>query len=287
MRLRLPAIVLIVTGAMCVLSAAPQQVRFSSRTTGVRVDVLVMQGNAPVAGLTKADFEVRDNGVVQSVDAVESNDVPINVVLALDTSGSTEGKRLTDLIDAGRALLGGLKREDRAALTTFNQAVAPQVALTADVAAVRSSLDNITAAGPTSLLDGAYVALMTTMPEPGRSLVVICTDGQDTASYLQIDEVTDAAKRSNAVVYAVASGGARRGPYLKELTELTGGHLIEAADSGDYKSQLQRVLTEFRSRYVLSFTPAGVAAGGFHRLDVKVKRGGTTVKARQGYISVG
>lgn len=285
MRRQSAAVVALLVSAAALVNAARQQVRFSSHATGVRVDVLVLKGNAPVSGLTKDDFEVRDNGVIQSIDAVESDDVPINAVLALDTSGSTEGGRLADLIDAGRALIDGLRPQDRAALTTFSQAVTARVRLTADVALLRTSLDHITASGPTSLLDGVYVSLVTTLREPGRSLVVICTDGQDTASFLQIDEVIEAARRSNAVIYAVASGGARRGPYLKELTELTGGHLIEAERSRDYQAQLQHVLAEFRSRYVLSFAPTGVSAVGFHRLDVKVRRNGTTVKARQGYIS--
>jgi len=272
---------------VCLLRGAPQQARFSSRATGVRVDVLVARGNRPVAGLTKDDFEVRDNNVLQLIDAVESNDVPINAVLALDTSGSTEGLRLKNLLDAGRALIDGLRPQDRGALTTFNHAVTPRVPLTADTALLKSSLDQITASGPTAILDGIYVGLMTTLSEPGRSLVVLCTDGQDTASFLQLDEVTDAAKRSNAVLYAVAAGSARRGPYLKTLTELTGGGLIEVEKSSDYRAQVQQILEQFRSGYVLTFTPKDVAAGGFHTLDVKVRRGGMTVKARQGYMSVG
>jgi hypothetical protein len=58
---------------------------FSSRTVGVRVDVLVTNGRMPVGGLTAADFELRDNGVLQSIEIVDSSG-PINVVLALDVS---------------------------------------------------------------------------------------------------------------------------------------------------------------------------------------------------------
>lgn len=277
----------LVCSAVCLLDAAPPQARFTSNATGVRVDALVVQGTAPVAGLTTADFEVRDNGVLQRIDAVESHDVPINAVLALDTSGSTEGRRLTDLVDAGRALIGGLTPRDRGALLTFNQAVTPRVALTSDLTALDAALNHIAPSGATAVMDGIYVALVTTLAEPGRSLVVVCTDGRDTASWLGLDDVRDAAKRSNAVIYVVAAGAAGRDGDLKDLAELTGGQLIAAARSSDYTSRLGQVLKEFRSRYVLSFTPTGVAAGGFHRLEVKVRRGGVTVKARQGYISGG
>lgn len=287
MRLRFVAAVAIAVSAASLLEAAPPQARFTSRATGVRVDALVLQGNKPVDGLTAADFEVRDNGVLQTIDAVESNDVPINALLALDTSGSVEGRRLTDLLDAGRALFDGLTPRDRGALMTFNHAVTPRVSLTSDVASLIGALDRIVPSGATAIMDGVYVALVATLAEPGRSLVVVCTDGRDTASWLQADEVIETAKRSNAVIYAVAAGAAGRESDLRALAELTGGQLIEVEKSSGYTAQLRRILTEFRSRYVLSFTPTGVASGGFHRLDVKVRRGGTTVKARQGYISGG
>ena len=287
MRLRVAAALAIAASAVSLLDAAPSQARFTSRATGVRVDALVLAGNKPVGGLAASDFELRDNGVLQKIDAVESNDVPINALLALDTSGSVEGRRLTDLIDAGRALFDGLTPRDRAALTTFNHAVTPRVSLTSDVASLKGALDRIVPSGATAIMDGVYVALVATLAEPGRSLVVVCTDGRDTASWLQPDEVIETAKRSNAVIYAVAAGAAGRESDLKSLAELTGGQLIEVEKSSGYTAQLRRILTEFRSRYVLSFTPTGVASGGFHRLDVKVRRGGTTVKARQGYISGG
>jgi hypothetical protein len=76
-----------------------------------------------VGGLTAADFELRDNGVVQTIDVADS-DVPVNAVLAPDTSASTAGQRQKDLIAASQALLDGLKPADRAALTTFSHAVA-------------------------------------------------------------------------------------------------------------------------------------------------------------------
>src|SRR5688572_9692012 len=113
------------------LSSSPPQ-SFSSSTLAVRVDVLVTDGRVPIAGLSASDFELRDNGVVQSIDIVDSSDVPINVVLALDTSASIRGQRQADLIAASRALLAGLKPSDRAALTTFSHVVGPRVALTSN-----------------------------------------------------------------------------------------------------------------------------------------------------------
>ena len=267
-------------------SHASQRPSFSSRTLGVRVDVLVTDGRNAVPGLAAPDFELRDNGVVQTVDLADASDVPVNAVLALDTSASTAGKRQTDLVAASQALLDGLKPADRAALTTFSHAVAPRIALTSDLPAVRAELQRIAPSGKTAIMDGVYVALTTTLAQPGRSLVVVCTDGADTSSWLQPDEVLEAAKRSNAVIYAVTAADARGLSSLEDLTNATGGHMLRVASSAELRGAFQKILQDFRSRYILVYTPTGVPLGGFHRLDVRVTRRGLTVKARPGYIGV-
>jgi VWFA-related protein len=269
-----------------VRSSASAQVRFSSRTLAVSVDVLVTDGRNPVAGLTAADFELRDNGVPQKVEVVEAADVPINAVLALDTSASIAGKRQRDLIGAGHALLDGLTPVDRAALTTFSHAVTPGIALTPDLRAVGAALDNITPQGLTAVMDGVYVALTPTLGQAGRFLVVVCTDGTDTSSWLQPSEVIEVAKRSNAVVYAVTAADARRSDALKQLVDTTGGQMLPVKSSDEIRGAFQRILSEFRRRYVLAYTPQGVTPGGFHRLDVTVPRRHVTVKARPGYAGL-
>jgi VWFA-related protein len=259
---------------------------FSSRALGVRVDVLVIDGGKPVAGLTARDFELRDNGVLQRVDVIEAVDVPINVVLALDTSASIRGRRLTDLIAAGNAILDGLKPVDRAAVVPFNHAVKPALQLSADLGDVRAALRTIDPGGRTSVMDGVYVALTSTVDQAGRFLLVVCTDGRDTMSWLTPSEVLEASKRANAVVYAVTAGGERRSEPLKDLADATGGQVLQVKGSEDFRSAFQRILTEFRTRYVLAYSPEGVSPGGFHRLDIKVPRRRAVVKARGGYIGI-
>lgn len=258
---------------------------FSSRTIGVRVDVMVTDGRVPVAGLSAADFELRDNGVVQPVHLIESSE-PINAVLAFDVSASIDGRRHAELLRASEAFLAGLTRGDRAALVTFRHDVALRLALTPDLDTVRAELAAVKPAGDTAVLDGVFVALMSTQAQPGRSLVVVCTDGYDTSSWLTADAVVDAAKRSNAVIYAVSAGDTVSSE-LGDLADATGGQTIRVASGAELASAFRRILSDFRSRYVLAFTPNGVDPGGLHRLDVRVKRPGLSVKARQSYIGIG
>jgi Ca-activated chloride channel family protein len=264
-----------------------QQRSFSSTTLGVRVDVLVTDGRNTVGGLSRADFELRDNGVIQAIDVVDSSDVALNAVLALDTSASTTGKRQEDLVAASQTLLDGLTSADRAALTTFSHAIMPRIALTSDLSAVRAELLRIVPSGETAIMDGVYAALTTTLSQSGRSLLVVYTDGGDTSSWLEPEEVVESAKRSNAVIYAVTAAETRRHSPLRDLTDATGGQLLEIASSADLRGAFQKILRDFRSRYILTYTPRGVPTGGFHRLEVRVRRPGLTVKARPGYTGVG
>ena len=89
-----------------------------------------------------------------------------------------------------------------------------------------------------------------------------------------------------AVVYAVTAAQARRRSPLKDLADATGGQLLEVTSSRDLRGAFQRILQDFRSRYILSYSPTGVPTDGFHRLEVRTKRRGLTVRARPGYVGV-
>jgi|HubBroStandDraft_5_1064220.scaffolds.fasta_scaffold222591_1 Ca-activated chloride channel family protein len=283
-------LVTVVVASAVTITGAWQQTRtpqFKSGVEAVVVDALVTKNGKALAGLTTDDFEVRDNGVLQTVQVLEPTDVTLNAVLALDTSQSTAGKRLTDLEAAGRALLDDLKPGDKVALTTFNQLVAPRVSLTPKLDDVRAALGSITASGDTALMDGIFVALMTVQGELGRSLVLVCTDGGDTASWLQPDEVLDVAKRSNAVIYGILTSSTHRRTALHDLADATGGTTIELGFTTDLKAQFTAILKEFRSRYLLTYVPKGVSATGWHKLEVRVHRSDVAVKARPGYFPAG
>ena len=202
MRARVLAAALALASAGVVVRT--QSVTFSSRVDVVRVDVLVTDNGQPVRGLGAADFEIRDNGVVQQIELVSFDQVPLNVVLALDMSASVAGDRLERLRTAGGVLLGGLQKNDQAALVTFSQAVTLGARLSGDVAPVRTALARATGAGSTSLIDGAYTALQVGETDAGRALLVIFSDGLDTSSWLPAGAVLDAARRSDGVAYAVA-----------------------------------------------------------------------------------
>jgi VWFA-related protein len=265
------------------LTAGAQQPTFSSRVDAVRVDVLVRDRGQVVRGLQREDFEVRDEGVLQDVDLVRLEQLPLNVVLGLDVSASVNGERLEHLQSAGHALLQRLAKDDRAALLTFSHAVRLRQELTGEIPRVQKALADVIPSGQTSLLDGAYGAIALAGSDVGRSLLIVFSDGVDTASFLPPEVVLQSARRSDVVVYGVAMRSRIEPRFLKDLAALTGGAVFEIDSTNDLSQTFLRILEEFRQRYLLSFSPRGVPQAGWHRLDIRVRGRRATVNARAGY----
>ena len=266
-----------------VLTAA-QQPTFSSRLEAVRVDALVNEGGQPVRGLRPDDFVVLDNGIPQTVDLASFETLPVNVILALDHSKSVTGDRLAQLQNAARTVLRALAPRDQAALVTFTHRVALQQALTHDGSAVVAAVDAAEPGGQTSLFDGVYAALLAGVNDPSRNLVLVFSDGVDTASWLSPAQVIETARRSDAVVYALSPKDAGSATFLRDLADQTGGSAFEVDSLQQLASRFVAILEEFRHRYLLSYSPKGVQPGGWHKLEVRVKNRRATVKAGPGYI---
>jgi VWFA-related protein len=256
---------------------------FSSRIDAVRVDVLVTENGRPVRGLTPDDFEVLDNGVRQRVDLASFEQIPLNVVLALDMSASLQGLRLGHLQTAGKRVLDGLKSGDRAALVTFSHVVVPSQGLTENLDRVRTALDQARGEGLTSLIDATHAGMLLGESDVGRSLLIVFSDGVDTSSWLTADAVLETARRGDVVVYGVEIGE-RRASFSRDLSAATGGRVFAIESTTDLSAAFARILEEFRMRYLISYSPQGVSSAGWHRLEVRVKNRGVTVQARPGYF---
>ncbi|OFW30096.1 MAG: hypothetical protein A3H97_24295 [Acidobacteria bacterium RIFCSPLOWO2_02_FULL_65_29] len=268
-------------------SAGAQQPMFSTRIEAIRVDVLVTdRENGPaLLGLGPADFEVLDNGVLQQVELVSFEEIPLNVIFALDLSESVEGERLEHLQRAGSALLAALQKDDQAALVAFSHVVNLGSGLTNDHAKVRRALFDTFPTGDTGLIDATFAGMMIGESDVGRGLLIVFSDGLDTASWLTADQVLDAARRSDIVVYGVAVQSRVKPEFFRELTSATGGRFYEIEKTSDLDKTFLEVLEEFRHRYLVSYTPRGVEPTGWHRLTVGVKGRRATVRARPGYLA--
>lgn len=292
------------------LAAAPHAGQtFRSTVDAVRVDALVTRDGRPVPGLTAADFELRDDGVVQDVAAVRVGDVPLTLMLVLDVSQSVAGEPLTQLRAAIDASADALSAADQVALFTFSHQVAQAAGPTRNFADLRSAARVVEASGATSLYDATLAALLMRHSVEGRAVMLVFSDGADTTSWMDSRASLAAAQRSDVVVYgvtlarqtersdAVAVRQAtqeqewfRRDPwsygrqYLPLLAAETGGALLTADGADRLRDTFVGVVRDFKSRCMLTYTPRDVAPGGWHSIEVGLKRQHGTVTARRGYL---
>jgi len=250
-----------------------------------------------IAGLTAADFELTDNGVVQQLSIVSNDTTPLDIFLAFDTSSSLTRDRVQAFAAAARAMVTSLRPVDRVALLTFSHRVVLRSALTRDVAKLTASLAEIAPSGGTAMLDATFLALSLHDAEPGRALLMLFGDGVDTASWLTEAKVLEAARHSEVVAFPVAPYDARRHlglsnwvdpfkrGFMNELTKSTGGRVLEAEPNGDMRKAFSQIVEEFQDRYLLAYVPTGVSSTGWHDVTVKLKNRKGTVTARRGYFA--
>ena len=290
------------TGAV---SASGGQQPYRSTTEAVLVDVLVTRNHRPVEGLTAADFHVRDSGVPQSVSLLALDAMPVDLRLVLDVSGSLHGAQLAHLKAAARAAVESLGRDDRVELLTFSDNIRLRAKASAGRDAILSEIENVTAAGWTSLVDATFTALSLPEEPTRRALALVFTDGQDTSSWLSPADVVRTTAQSRVTVYGVMAtpAGSSFVPMgMSRLRELllaepiafrlgflpivvadSGGELMHAEADINLRSAFLDVLSRFNRRYVLSYTPTGVPREGWHPIDVQMKDKSLQVTARRGY----
>jgi Mg-chelatase subunit ChlD len=262
----------------------PPQSTFRSGASGVAVDVAVRdRSRRPITNLTAADFEVTDNGVRQEVASVTYGKLPIDVTVGLDVSYSVTGALLDRLRQGVIGLMRDLSPQDRLKLVLFNARVARAVDFTADPRAVERAIRTAQAGGGTALFDAISVALVSHAPTDRRQLLVFFTDGRDSSSTTTPDVLLRVAAQTRPTLTFVMPGLASS--IFRVLTAETGGSILPITIASDLSSVFRRALDEFRSAYVLYYNARGVDPGGYHAIEVRVKRPGATIQARRGYFS--
>jgi VWFA-related protein len=278
---------------------------FRSTTDVVLVEVLVTDRGRPVDGLSVNDFQLRDSGVRQSISLIAVDRVPIDLRLSLDVSSSLAGTQLETLKHAARAAIAALRPGDRGEILTFADTVTRRLAWTADRARLNAEVDQVSGDGWTSLIDATFTSLALPTDATRRTLVLVFTDGRDTASWLSAADVVRSAAQSTATLYGVTSAPvavidreatdrlrtrllnsapAYSPAFLQVVAAETGGETMYTTTPADLRTAFVQVMSRFNQRYLLSYTPAGVASGGWHPIEVRVGDPALTVTARRGYV---
>ena len=263
---------------------------FRADVEAVYVDVYVSRRGAAVAGLSDRDFVVKDNGVPQAARVVEREEAPLTAVLVLDCSSSVAGAKLEFLRAAAGSFVRGLHPRDEAALVAFQSRVELLHPATTDRRVLLAAIARMTAGGSTSLIDALFVGLKRRWGN-GRPVLVLFSDGRDTSSWLQNEDLVRAARECSTTVYVVRTREETAGPVesgqdylLRRVVETTGGSSWRPGSGPEIEAAFRQVLDTVNARYVLAYEPSGVDRPGRHRIELKVRQGGVEVRARREYF---
>jgi len=270
------------------MDGEPAQVpSFGAAIEVVRLDVSVTREGAPVRNLTAADFEVLDEGTRQRVELVVRDEPTIHAILALDTSSSVAGVKLSQLKAAAHRFVDALRPDDTLSLLTFSECIDLAIVQSRNREEAHAAIGLASTKLTTSLHDACLASLTLADPALGRPLVLLFSDGQDVGSWTSSERILELARESEAVVHAVVPTAADSPGILQELTGLTGGRMWQAADGDKLGDVFLQALEEFRSRYRLQYEPRLVKRGGWHRLNVRLRHRDGKVFARRGYLHRG
>ena len=282
----------LVVAASVVALAADQQPIFRSGVRTVPVYATVVDANGRlVPDLEQADFDILDNGKPVTISSFSNEPQPFTVVVMLDTSASMTG-HLKLLNQAAEQFLLRMLPVDRAQVGAFNDKLQLSGTFVSDRDDLIAALDELQIGNSTRLWDGVAFSLDALKGVDGRRVVLVFTDGDDTGSKARFGTVQDRARDEEVMVYAIGLSvsyfngvrqvSSRPDRSLRRIAEETGGGYFELEKSDALASTFTRVSTELRSQYLMAFTPETLD-GKVHKLDVRGKRPGITVRARKSY----
>lgn len=274
--------------------AAHAQPTFRTGTQVVPLYVTVTDATRRlVPDLQREDFTVLDNGVPQELTLFDNNPRPFSAVVMLDTSLSMTLN--LDVVKRGaEQFLIRMTPEDQGMVGAFNDKIQFASDMTTDRDALVGALDELMFGNPTRLYDAVDQSIDRLRSAEGRKVVLVFTDGEDTASKVGVGEVIKKARAEDAMVYAIGIettmtvGNVRQRTRpdrgLRKLAEETGGGYFELKSTDALGETFTRVAQELRAQYVLGFSPAALD-GKVHKLEVRTRQG-LNARARRSYLAV-
>jgi Ca-activated chloride channel family protein len=287
---------LLVGMALCATALAAQEMTLHVDVKLVSVFVNVTDRNgAIVGGLTRDDFGLTEDGRRQQIAVFErQSELPLNLTLAIDTSGSVK-KDMEQEAEAGRRFAHALLRpQDQMSLLQFATEVRELTPFTNKLSLIDRGLGQLRSDFATALYDAVYLGSNRLGPKQGRKVLVLVSDGGDTASTATYAKALEQALRNDVMIYSVidvpieASAGRELGGEhaLITLAEQTGGKSFYVSEGGLDKAFAQ-VSEDLRTQYLLGYYPRNQEPGRvFHRVEVTIPRATAeafNIRHRTGY----
>jgi len=263
----------------------------------VQMSATVVDGDGRLVGdLERDDFEIYEDGELQTVAHFTRERVPLSLGVLLDVSQSMFGQRIDDArLALDQFLSDRLRPEDEVFVIVFNHEPLVEVDWTIGPRRLRHRLDHIRPYGGTSIYD----ALMEALPlfetrANQRAALVLVSDGSDTGSRAGLRDVQRVLRRGDAFVYAIGIDAPEHRPIndpvnpraLSEITGESGGYTEVVHDSPELGPATARIAEELNHQYTLSYAPIRPSDGGYRSIRVRVTRGDDyQVRTRRGYVA--
>ena len=279
-------------------SARAQDVTFKMDVKLVNVFVNVTdQNGAIVGGLSRDDFALFEDGRPQKISLFErQSEVPLNITLAIDTSDSVYKDRALEHDAGKRFALALLRPQDQMSVIEFATFVTERTSFTNNLKQIDHGLDSLRGGDSTALYDAIYLASQRLGQKQGRKILVLVSDGGDTAKSTTYPQALEQALRNEVMIYSIidvpieASAGRDIGGEhaLITLAEQTGGKSFYA-DQGGLDQAFKKVSDDLRTQYLLGYYPQNQVPGSdFHRIRVTIPRaalGQYSISSRTGYYA--
>ena len=266
--------------------------RSSTRIVPVVATVIDAEGRF-VPGLEQDQFTILDNGVPQEISFFQNDVQPFTAVVMLDYSASMTAN-LDRLQAAAEQFVLRMIPEDKGQVGSFSDKIQFSGTFTNDRDDLIFALKDLQFGNPTRLYDAVNESMAMLRGVERRKVVLVFTDGDDTASRVGMGDVLDRAKAEEVMVYAIGLeseffNGQRRvrtrpDRGLRKLADETGGGYFELKKTDELAPTFTRVAQELHSQYTLGFTPTTLD-GREHKLTIRIKTPGMTARARRTYIA--
>jgi len=263
----------------------------------VVLDVTVLDPSAkPVTDLTKDSFQVTEDKVPQKIEFFGREQVPVSMVLAIDTSGSMRTK-LDTVIKASANLVKESRSGDEMAVIEFKLQPDLLEEFTDNSADVIDTLQGLIASGQTAMLDALYLAVDYANKDGKnrRKAVILVTDGLDKDSYYKFNEVVDHLREIDVQVYLIGftndldrdSAIFKKSPkdkaegLLSKLADETGGKAFFPKELSEVHTIAQAISSDLRTQYAIGYYPTNSKKdGSFRSVKVQVNSAARRLVAR-------
>ncbi len=273
---------------------AAQTFRGAVTTVEIPVTVTDSAGRL-ITGLTKADFEVFEDGDAQPVTQFSDKRTPVSVGVLLDISDSMRGQPIVDARGAlDRFMADLLDPGDEGFVAAFNHLPRILAPWTAPPARLAGRLENEHPTGGTAIYDALFATTpMFQRRHMTRAALIVISDGADTASDHSLAQARETLGRSDAFVYAIAIDSTadqrvstRVNPEaLREITGPSGGYTEVVRTFADIGPATERIADELNKQYTLGYAALRPQDGSWRTLRVRVKNHDYMARSRRGYFA--